>query len=62
VNGDGLVNLVDVVVILQTLAGIDSSGRIRSGYPGSGADVDGDGQAGIPDTVHILQSVAGMRD
>ncbi len=56
VNGDGIVDLQDAIVVLQVLSA--SSSLPASITP---ADVNGDGRIGLADAIFILQKVAGMR-
>jgi hypothetical protein len=56
VNGDGEVDLADLVLSLRVLAGM--------GTPDvhSGADVNGDGHIGLAEAIYILCKAAGLRD
>ncbi len=57
VNGDGVVNMVDAVIVLQLLQGMDMTGislRLE-------ADVAGDGRIGPAEALFILQKAAGLR-
>ncbi len=54
VNGDGVVNLEDVMLSLQVLSG-------RSVGVFSGADINGDGKIGMPEVLYGLQKTAGLR-
>jgi hypothetical protein len=51
----GNVDLADAMAILQTLAGLSSSG-VRAE-----AEITGDGEVGIEEAVYILQKTAGLR-
>jgi len=55
VNGDGVVNLKDVVLIRRAIAG----GWSLSKYNASAADVNGDGLINLKDVVLIRRAVAG---
>jgi len=50
-NGDGAVNLEDLVITLQLVTG----GTTKTIY--TEADVDGDEQLGLPETLHILKTL-----
>lgn len=54
-DGNGVVNLADVILALQLLAGAPSAAVH------AGADVDGDGRIGQADLIYILQTAAGIR-
>jgi hypothetical protein len=56
VNGDGEVDLADLVLSLRVLAGMSASGVHR------GADVNGDGHIGLAEAIYILGKAAGLRD
>lgn len=60
-NGDGNVDLADVILALQVISGMNSTG-VRSDYASSGADVNGDGKIGIEEAIYILQKVSGVRE
>ena len=60
-NGDGNVDLTDVILALQVISGMNPSG-IRSDYASSGTDVNGDGKIGLEEVIYILQKVAGLRE
>lgn len=55
INGDGNVNLADLVIALQICAGLEISP-----VPNLAADVDGDSHLGMPEAIYILQSIAGV--
>ena len=55
VNGDGEVDLADLVTILKVLTGATVSN------PYVGADVNGDGKIGLHDAIYVLQVVAELR-
>jgi YD repeat-containing protein len=57
VNGDGVVNLTDIVKVLQLQADLD---RERD-YYNMNADVNGDNRIGAAEAVYILQKTAEMR-
>jgi hypothetical protein len=61
INGDGDVNLTDLIVVLRVVAGIDASGLVRSDYAESDADVNGDSKVGMDELLYIMQVVAGLR-
>ena len=56
VNGDGEVDLADLVLSLQVLTGMAPANLHR------GADVDADGQIGLAEAIYILGKAAGLRD
>lgn len=56
VNGDGIINLADLVLSLQVLTGMAPSDLHR------GADVNADGQIGLTEAIYILGKAAGLRD
>ena len=60
-NGDGTVDLADLIVALQCIAGLNVSGSIRPDYTTSGADVDGDSKVGLEEAISIMQRVSGLR-
>ena len=55
-NGDGEVDLADLVLSLQVLTGVRPAG-----LPG-GADVDQDGYLTLVEAIYILGTAAGLRD
>ena len=55
VNGDGIIDLADLVLSLQLLAGMSASDVHR------GADVNVDGQIGLAEAIFILGKAAGLR-
>lgn len=55
VNGDGIVDLADLVLTLQILAG-GGAGNIAPA-----ADVNGDGRIGLAEAEYVLQSASGLR-
>jgi len=55
-NGDGIIDLADLVISLQVLAG-SSPPRVQRG-----ADVNGDGTIGLAEAIYILGKAAGLRD
>jgi hypothetical protein len=55
VNGDGVLDLADVVLALKALARIDASRIFRQ------ADVNGDGKIGMSESLYVFDSVAGLR-
>jgi len=61
INGDGNVNLTDAILCLRVLAGLDTSGLLRSDYGTSGTDVNGDNSIGIEEVIYILQKVSEKR-
>lgn len=54
INGDGLLDELDVALALQVLAGTAPSG-IRPDYATSGVDVNGDGRVGMEEVLYILR-------
>ena len=56
-NGDGIANLADAILVLQILSGVDMTGRTIN-LP---ADADGDGKIGMVEVILILQTMAGLR-
>ena len=61
INGDGITDLADAILALRVLSGMDTSDQVRSGYIGSGADVNGDDRVGMEEVIYILQDVVGLR-
>jgi len=55
INGDGVVDLADAMLVLQILDGMDPVGVH------SWADVNNDGKIGLEEVVYILQEVSGLR-
>ncbi len=55
-NGDGKIDLTDLVLSLQVLAGGSPPGVLR------GADVNGDGCIGLAEAIYILGKAAGLRE
>lgn len=51
VNGDGSVNLEDVITSLQVVTGQTPTSIIKE------ADADGDGKIGLSETLHILRKL-----
>ncbi|MCP4107538.1 MAG: hypothetical protein GY749_18675 [Desulfobacteraceae bacterium] len=60
INGDGNVDLTDIIICLKVLAGTDVAGMIREDYAASGVDADGDWKIGLEDALYILQSMGGL--
>lgn len=60
INGDGNVDLVDAVIALQVISGMNPSG-IRTDYTSSGTDVNGDGRISMEEVIYILQRISGLR-
>ena len=60
IDGDGDLDLSDVLLALRVLAGLAPSG-VRNDYMNSGADANGDGEIGIEEVLYILQSVGQFR-
>jgi hypothetical protein len=56
VNGDGRIDLSDLVLSLQLMAGMGGSEVLRQ------ADVNGDGQIGLAEALYILGKLSGVRD
>lgn len=56
VNGDGLVNLADAIVVLKIIAQTGQGEIVHTT-----GDVDGDGKAGVEDLIYILQKVSDAR-
>lgn len=59
VNGDSSVNMTDVILSLQIMAGMSPQGIVPNNT--SGADVNGDVKIGIEEAIYILQKSAGVR-
>jgi|GEM_PF-5528932 len=55
IDNKGSVDLIDAIIALQVLAGLNPSGV------NVGADVNGDQKIGLPEVIYILQKVAGLR-
>ncbi len=60
VNDDGIVNLIDAILILQELSGMEPS-QVRDDYISSGIDSNGDDKSGLEEVIYSLQVVAKMR-
>jgi hypothetical protein len=56
-NGDGLVGLADVILILKIVASMNASGQSVD----LSADVNADGRIGLPEAMFALQQMAGLR-
>ncbi|HEY3281799.1 MAG TPA: dockerin type I domain-containing protein [Armatimonadota bacterium] len=56
-NGDGKVNIADVVAMLKAAAGLTTA----TGEQLSRADTNGDGKVSVADTLNVLKSVAGLK-
>lgn len=56
VNDDGAMDLVDVILLLQVLSGIEPSETLVLG-----ADLDDDGQVALSEVIYMLQIVSGIR-
>jgi hypothetical protein len=61
INADNSTDLIDAIIALKALSGIDISGSIRANYAASGADVNGNSTIGIEDAIYIIQKTAGIR-
>ncbi len=61
INGDGKVDIADSILAMQTLAGLETGGSIRSEYGISGVDISGDDSVGMQEAILILQEVSGQR-
>ncbi len=61
IDGNGVTDLEDAVLVLTVLAGIDATGAIRADYAESGADVSGDLSIGLEELAFILQWVSDAR-
>ena len=59
-NGDGVIDLGDVIIGLKVLTGGDTTGFV-SDYITSGIDINGDNAVGIPEIGYDLQVVSGTR-
>lgn len=58
VDGNGDVDLLDCIVSLRVLSGLEPS-EVRRDYQLSGADVDGNGSVGFAEVLYILRKVSG---
>ncbi|MDM8549819.1 hypothetical protein QUF72_07070 [Desulfobacterales bacterium HSG2] len=58
INKDRKIDLTDVLIALQTTAGMDTQAQIRSDYAESDADVNGDAKVGTEEVIHILKYLA----
>jgi hypothetical protein len=56
VNGNGIIDLNDAILILKLIAGINPNVAIRSD-----ADINGDGKIGLEEVIFVLQRVSGVR-
>jgi hypothetical protein len=61
INGDGNIDLTDVLVALQVISGLNPEGVDLENYASSGADVNGDRKIGWEEVVYIVQRVKGRR-
>jgi len=61
INSDGSVDLTDVVLTLQVMAGIDTTGLVRPDYAGSNQDVNMDLRVGLEEALFVLQHLAELR-
>lgn len=61
IDGNGFVNLTDLMIALKVLSGSTEQGLIRSDYATSFADVSGNNQVGMEEVEFVLQEVAGLR-
>jgi hypothetical protein len=53
-NGDGKIDLSDVILGLKIVSGVDTEGEIVT----VNADVNGDGKIGMAEVIYVLQRVA----
>lgn len=60
INSDGRVDLADVIIVLQVLAGLSPAG-IRDDYVESGIDISGDNKIGLEEAIYLLQALAKLR-
>jgi hypothetical protein len=60
VNDDKAVNLLDAILALQVIGGLNPT-TIRADYGASGCDVNDDGEIGLEEVIYILQKAAGLR-
>jgi hypothetical protein len=60
-NGDDDLNLIDAIISMQTLSGLNTSAYIRTGYPSSGADINEDNSVGLAEAIYILQGLSQLR-
>ena len=58
INVDSI-GLLDAVVGLKTIIGMDTIGLVRSDYATSGADVNGDNRVGIAEVLYVLMKTIG---
>jgi len=56
VNGDGLVNLADAIVVLKVMAKIGQAEAVHTT-----GDVNGDGKIGLAEAAYAVQKAAGLR-
>ena len=57
VNGDGLVNLADAIVVLKAMAQMGQGNVLHTT-----GDVNGDGKIGLAEASYVLQKTVGMRE
>jgi hypothetical protein len=57
VNGDGLVNLADAIVVLKVMAQMGQGEVVHTT-----GDVNGDGKIGLAEASYVLQKAAGLRE
>lgn len=60
-NGDGLLELVDLLFALQVVAGMNSE-DIRPDFVTSIADINNDGYIGTEEAVYVIQVIKGIRN
>ena len=60
IDGDGDLDLRDVEIALQVLAG-QIPPDIRGNYAVSGADVNGDSRVGLEELIYIKERISGLR-
>ena len=61
INNDNKIDLADLIIVLRSLTGLETTGLIRDNYAAAGVDVNGDNKVGIEEAIYILQEVSGLR-
>jgi streptogramin lyase len=58
VNGDGKLDILDLIVSLKSTCGLWDENSVRLDYSGSGQDVNGDQKIGMEEVIYILQRIS----
>jgi hypothetical protein len=60
-NNDWNLSMIDILIALKGMAGIDVAGLLRPDYATSVADVSGDNRLGYEEVIYGIQKVSGLR-